>query len=371
MAKRSSGGATVLVTGLGDLGGRVVDALAREPGIERLIGAGRDAERGGAITGQAALAAELLEGPRTVGFERADLEDVEATGALLRRTDPDVIVMAASQHTWWRAPDELPYVAWLPLQVRLVHRLMQARAVAGARGRVVCLPFPDVVIPVLRGMGSAPEAGGGNVAEVAAKLGLLAAAAHSARRDEVQVRLVMHHAAERTAFGAFASLAGAGGEPGAPPWVAEVVVRGQALGAGEVEALFRSPYALSGGREAQSLTAAATAALVRALLSDEPSCCHVPGARGLPGGYPVRVSAGGIELDLPPGMTEQQAVAINESAARWDGVERIEADGPVVYTSAAAAACASVLGMRADRLAPGDHDAAAAELLARRDAPAR
>ena len=364
-------GATVAVVGLGDLGGRVVDALARETVIERLIGAGRDVSRGNALMAQAGLTADHLDGPRSVDYEPMDLEDVSATAALLERVDPDLIVTAASHHTWWRSPDRLPYVAWLPLQIRLVRRLMEARSAAGVQGRVVCLPFPDVVIPALDAVGLAPEAGGGNVAEVAAKLRLLAAAGHGVPREDVRVRLVMHHAAERLAFGAFQSLAGDREEAGDPPWAAEVLVRGEPLPGDQVDALFRTPYALTDGRETQGLTAAATAALVRGLLGDEETELHVPGVEGLPGGYPARVSSSGIDLELPKGMTREQAVAINQAAGRWDGVERIDPDGTVVYTREAADACQAAFGSRVESLSPSDHDAAADELLARRDALAR
>lgn len=98
----------------------------------------------------------------------------------------------------------LPYAAWLPLQVPLVRRLMEARREAGVRAPVVALAFPDAIGPVLAAAGLAPDAGAGNVAEVAAKLA--ACAEHA--REEVEVRLVMHHASERLAFGAFASPAG-------------------------------------------------------------------------------------------------------------------------------------------------------------------
>ena len=60
---------TALVIGLGDLGTRVLDSLARLPELERLVGASRDEEHGRARAAQAALEAELLGGPRHVEFD--------------------------------------------------------------------------------------------------------------------------------------------------------------------------------------------------------------------------------------------------------------------------------------------------------------
>jgi hypothetical protein len=234
--------------------------------------------------------------------------------------------------------------------------MMRARDAAGIAAPVVSLPFPDVVGPALAPLGLAPEAGAGNVAEVAAKL----AARTGASREDVQVRLVLHHAAERSALGAFERLASA--VEGRPPWAAEVLVGGEPLPAGEVEALFAAPYRTLDGRAAQGLTAAAAVAVVEGLLSDEPVAGHVPAPAGRPGGYPVRLSRAGIALDLPAGMGEADAVALNERAAAWDGVEQVEADGTIVLTPGAAEAAQEALGVDLARMAPGELDGLAERL---------
>jgi hypothetical protein len=361
--------ATVMVVGLGDLGGRILDLLAREPRIGRLVGASRDVARGEATCGQAALVAALRGGVGRVEFERLDLDDEDETAAVLARVAPDAIVTAAAGYAWWHPADPalgaLPYVAWLPLLITPIRGLMRARAAAGVTAPVVSLTFPDAVGPALAPAGLAPELGAGNVAEVAAKLGLLAARDAGVPRADVDVRLVLHHAVERIAFGTFASLGAAPGDGGEPPWHAEVRVRGEALAPDRVDALLRAPYPLQPGRASQQLTAASAAAAVCALLDDEPTAMHVPAPHGRPGGYPVHVSRSGVTLDLPAGLEESDAVSINERAAAWDGIEAVEPDGTVVLSATAAATVAEVLGWRSGRLAPDDHVALAAELAAR------
>jgi KR domain len=347
--------ATVLVIGLGDLGTRVLDALARVGDVERLVGASRDSEHGRARAGQAALVAELSGGPRRVEFERLDVSDVEATAALLVRLQPELVVMAASRLTWWRPPPDeavarLPYAIWLPLQVPLVRSLMLARRDAGSSTRVVSLPYPDAVGPALAPLGLAPDLGAGNVAETAPKLARLAG-------PGAEVRLVMHHAAQRVAFGAGSYSGVRLRMDGEPPWVAEVRVGGERLPDDRVRELFRAPLSLPVGRDTHELTAAATAHAVRALLSDEPVATHAPAPGGRPGGYPVRLSRRSIELDLPDWLDEGAAVDVNERAARWDGIERIEPDGTIVFTE-------PLLGI--ERVHPDEVDALADELEARR-----
>ena len=359
---------TVLVIGLGDLGQCVVDVLSQHSG-GRLIAAARDAEHARSVAGQAALVAALCGGPRVVEPAVVDLDDVDGTPEVLARLQPDVIVLAASRLTWWRVPEaarSLPYGAWLPLHVPLVRSLMQAAVAAGIRAPVVALPFPDAVGPVLAGAGLAPATGAGNVLEMAAKLAVVAAGRAGVGLDAVDVRLVAHHATERVAFSAFGGLAGDEGAPiGPAPLHAGVTVDGEALPEDDVRRLLTAAYPLLSGRATHGLTAAATAATVWALLSEEPRRLHVPAPAGRPGGYPVRISRAGIELDLPPGMKEADAIAVNAVAARWDGIERIEPDGAFVYCRWVSDALERTLGLRVERVEPAESDAIADDLAAR------
>ena len=351
--------ATVVVVGVGDLGGRILAALARCPSVGRLVAAGRDAERVGAQAGQAALVARLTDGAGRVEPARVDLTDAEATAATLRGLAPDVIVTAATEYSWWRGSRlTLPYAGWLPLQFPLARALMQAQRAGAPDAHVVLLPFPDAIGPMLAAEGLAPTVGAGNVAEVAAKLELLAGAG-------AEVRLVMHHAAERVAFGAFASVGGDESEPGEPPWTARVALDGEVLAADRVAELFRAPYALPEGRATHDLTTAATVAVVDGLLSDAPVRAHVPAPGGLPGGYPVLLSRAGAELDLPDGVTREEAIAVNVAAGAWDGVESVGADGTVQLTDAAGRALSDAVGTEVRAIAPGDHAVLAAALRER------
>jgi hypothetical protein len=363
--------ATVAVVGLGDLGERVVDSVARLP-LGRVAAIGRSHERADRVAYQAALVAGILGGADRVEPFRADVGDVEATAALLGGLAPQVIVMAASRHTWWRTPPGLrpiPYGLWLPLHLGLVRDLVRARDEAGLSAPVVALPAPDAVGPALRTIGCAPELGAGNVAEVAVKLRRLAAVEEHVAPELVSVRLVAHHAVERYAFDAFRTLGGPEGglAGGPPPFRAHVEVEGRVLPDERVRALLRSRYPLLEGRGSHAMTAAATAATVAALLDDVPQHIHVPAPGGRPGGYPVRASAAGVELDLPDGTSESDAVAINTTAARWDGIERIEEDGEVVFTREAANEVERLLGWRLERFVVGEADAVAAEMERRRD----
>jgi hypothetical protein len=73
---------------------------------------------------------------------------------------------------------------------------------------------------------------------------------------------------------------------------------------------------------------------------------HVPGPRGLPGGYPVKF-AGEIALDLPAALTRSEAIAWNLRYEQDSGLV-IDPDGHATYT-----------GVLRDRLAAHSRDLAA------------
>ena len=78
-------------------------------------------------------------------------------------------------------------------------------------------------------------------------------------------------------------------------------------------------------------------------------------------------SRDGVALDLPAGVSEEHAIAVNATAARWDGIETIAADGSVTFTRECADAVEAALGWRLEHVGAGEIDAVADELAARRD----
>ena len=69
-----------------------------------------------------------------------------------------------------------------------------------------------------------------------------------------------------------------------------------------------------------------------AILEDTNEYTHASSPNGLIGGYPVRLSAKGAEIVLPEQVALDQAIKINESAERFDGVEKIKEEGTIIYT---------------------------------------
>lgn len=359
---------TLLLVGLGSLGGVILELLAREPGIGRLVAASRHAERGRARVNLARVGA-IAQGPAPeIDFAPLDLNEPGAVAALVDRVRPALVLSTATMQTWWLA-DLLPeahatalgrarFGAWLPVHLAPTMKLMTALRGAGYRGLTLTAPYPDVVNGVLGRIGLAPSCGVGNLDEIEPKVRLLAAERLGARLDEVTVTLVAHHALERYVFTAVE------GEP--PPHFLRVECGGRDV-TREVDAeeLLFAPYLLPPNPSWHFLTASSTLRLVRALRSPTPVRLHAPAPGGLPGGYPVLASRDGVTPAPIDGLPLEDAVAINERSHRWDGVERIEPDGTVVVCDEDARVLRDVLGYDGARVAPADAEARARELVAR------
>ena len=102
--------------------------------------------------------------------------------------------------------------------------------------------------------------------------------------------------------------------------------------------------------------------VIMGIWNDTGELCHAPGPNGLPGGYPVRAGADGVEVFLPEGITMEGAIRINEEGAKADGIERIEDDGTVVFSSDAANIMREVLGYDCRPMRPHESEERAKEL---------
>lgn len=359
---------SVMIVGLGGLGAIILELLARERTGYRIVVASRNVARGQARCNLATLGALAQGRAPDIRFVKLDLTDRAATIETIRREQPDLILSTATRQTWW-LPDLLParqaaainragFGVWLPVHLTLTRKLMEAVRDAEYGGGVMTAPFPDVVNCVLGRLGLAPTCGIGNLAEIVAKVRALAGARLRMPPSRIHVTLVAHHALEAWALGR------ARGEM--PPYYlrvrAEDADAADAIGAGD---LLRASFPLPDGPVRHFLTAGAAARLVRAFFSPRPVLCHAPGPGGLPGGYPVVAGDACVRLAPIEGLSRAEAIDINERSHRFDGIERIEADGTVVFRPKSSAVMREVLGYDCERLPPGDIDLRARELIAR------
>ena len=339
---------TVLVSGVGALGTFAVELLARSPGVDRIVTMKRSPWTGPSRVSLTMLGAVFQGHAKPWHHYQVDLADTDAVADVLADERPDVIVHSATVQSPRRLmnADVEPRIRdllrragfgmWLPWHLLPATQLMTAIRAAGLDTAVVNASFPDVVNPALHArFDHGPDAGAGNVEVCVAQIVRYMTDVESVVPERLRVSLVGSHA-----------LLGYG--PDVPHHL-EVTIDGRDVTEQyDLATMLAWPEPIQWSRvDDFSLFAASAVKNAVALLSSDMTRTHVSGARGLPGGYPSLIGGGRVELDLPESLDVDTAVAINQRAGAWDGIERIESDGTVVYTDGSSDAMVE-LGCPAD-----------------------
>ncbi|WP_216214553.1 KR domain-containing protein [Amycolatopsis aidingensis] len=338
---------TVLIIGAGDMGERVADGLAAGGRVRRLLLAGRSAVVDAAAATVASARDCLVEAIRL------DASRQDEVAELLSRARPDLVVHCASLRGPWamsgrsdpaaRAIAAAGLGLRLPYQLPLVLSVLRAARDAGYQGPVANLSFPDVTGPVLARLGLAPTIGLGNAAMMQLRV---RAALRAARPEQPAplIRVLGHHA---QVFDVMQARPPADPDQRCRVYLGEDGQRDDTLA-------YQAPP-LAPGPRYNVVTAAAVLPVLEALLPGAAPLRHSTAApAGLPGGYPVRIADGAVTLDLPPGLTEAEAIACNERMAHGDGVESIDEDGTVHLTAASRQAVAGIAPELAEPVAVTD-----------------
>jgi hypothetical protein len=357
-----------MLIGVGGLGSVLLELLAREDWLGHIVVCGRDTRRGTARCNLAILGALAQGCHPSIEFVQLDLNDIDQTAEVIQRLAPDLILSTATLQTWW-LPDLLPkqraaeihragFGMWLPVHLTLTLKLMRAVKESGYAGITLTAPFPDVVNNVLDKLDLAPTCGIGNLDEIVPKVRLLAAKRLGAPLEAVRATMVGHHALGSAVYG--------NPSDELPPYFLRVELGGKdvtdELNGGS---LLRAAFPVTDGAATHFLTAGSTVRLVKAFFSQSGDFLHAPAPNGLPGGYPVIVSDRGVQVAPIDGLTLEQAIAINEASHRFDGIERIEPDGSVIFVPQSAQIFRDVLGYDGNHLSPDDSEPRAHELMAR------
>ena len=362
---------TVVVFGIGKLGGAVVDHLCvRHPEV-RFVLVSRSRERSTKRANLSRyLAAQWRLFPEIIG-EESDLLDVARTGDLLSRLKPDVVFNATTPFPWWKL-DHLPEREsrlaaragsgmWCALDALLPLRLTEAMDRSGIQAVHVNGCYPDMTNAFLAGMRCAPELGIGNISNLVPGLVLGWAAELGVEPRHVEVRIVGHHSVSLFAPSV-----------GCPETPYELEIRspkGCIRFSGPDDrpfAVLRRHASRVRGLDGLGVTIGSAVTVLDELLGGASLLHHSPGALGLPGGYPIRLQPGGQpRLDLPSGLSMDSAAAINIAAQRFDGVEHVQR-GAVSATPLAREAYREIVGAELPAIvAPGDVEALSQDAVAR------
>ncbi|PBB95658.1 hypothetical protein [Mesorhizobium sp. WSM3862] len=362
----------ILIVGHGVLGVDVLNFLSQSGKPYDLHVGARDVPRASLRANQAMCTALNLGHHPTIEVAAMDLMNVEATAERLAALRPDIIFNATTLHSWWvitqLPPDAYQQIdracggVWTPMHLVLVRRLMKAVREAGLQSVVVNASYADVTNAALAAEGLSPTIGIGNVANAVPGIRLAAAHLLGCEVKAIDVRFfAQHYVSDR--------IQRTGSTNGAPYHLTIYrdcqKTRPEEVDHDLIFANVVERFRRVGGIEGNSVTASSATAVLRALADRVERVVHAPGPLGLVGGYPVRVAPRGISIDLPEGLSLDDAVEINRKCQKYDGIEAVESDGTVRFTAESAEIMRELLGYDCDAMAPDECEDRANELTAK------
>ena len=316
--------ADIVVFGTGNFAARILfDLAATAPSALRVGVAGRNRARLAWLrTAGAARAAMFGTGVRVADYF-VDPLSTESAARLLADLRPRIVVNTASAQggraaserpdPWAKLVHEAGLGITALLQARISLDISRASAAAAPQAYFVNCCYPDVVNPMIAAARLPITSGIGNVAILEHAF----AGALGPGREKI------HLLAQHAALAAF--------RRPAEERVGKAPVR-MWLGGREVTDVFERFASVKLAPEPViDISGASGVPLFIAMVMQKPWFGHVPGPNGLSGGYPVRLEEGALKLDLPPGISSNEAIDWNAAFEGDNGV-LVEPGGFVSYT---------------------------------------
>jgi hypothetical protein len=315
---------TVLVFGTGAFAARIVfDIAATADRLVRVVIAGRNPDRLSWLVTASAARAMIFARPANFVARQCDLLDKEEVDTVLSTERPTVVVQAASVQTssviattgdaWSRLVAEGGLSATAVFQALLSTRVAASISGLGLDTRLVNCSFPDVVNPIIEALGHRVACGIGNVAILSNVF-----AAISGLVEPGRLKVLAHY----QTIAPWRRPPEARVGPAPRVFVDDI----------EVDNVFAKFQAARLTPEpAIEISGASGVPLILTLTSGGTWCGHVPGPNGLPGGYPVKVREGIVDLDLPARVSREEAVAWNSRFEETNGLV-VDRTGWAQYT---------------------------------------
>ena len=334
---------TVMVFGVGETALWLLEFLARSEGVDRIITS--DISKKGYYRTNGAAASSTHQGfSKKFRFYQNDVRDIDATSRLVERIKPDVILSLLTHHSMnalriavpgtrdKRAvlPANIRDMLWdagfgpfLPWQLLLPVKLMEAVRKSGIQTHVINASDPGIVGPVIwKHLGYGPTIGLGTFDVAIGRIRRYVSMKEGVPVKDITMYFVGdYHVYQRVST-----------EP--IPFFLKIL-----LGDLDITGKYDTKWLISerdclpmSNAGTYSSTAASGVKNVLAILGDTNELTYVPSPNGLIGGYPVRLGSNGAAVVLPEELTLEQAIIINQEVEKFDGIERIEDDGTVVYT---------------------------------------
>ena len=313
----------VLIAGTGFFAERIAFDLAVTTTRPMTVAiGGRNRERMDWLAMAANGRAAVFGNPVVFHTAPVDWTSPETVAESVGPCDPGVLVQAVSIQSprvieqpdtpWGQVIARAGYDVTGIFQAVLAARSGAAMGLAGNRGTMVNCCYPDAANQILAAKGLPIACGVGNIEILACMF-----AADLGIRRRGSLRLLAHHAN----LGQWHKPAAA--RVGTPPrvWLDGVELDGVFARFAHIDLPVTPLNVVSG---------CTAVPVIQALAGHGDYVGHVPGPDGLPGGYPVTIRGGALELDLPAGLGRDEAVAWNRAFEEAGGM--VVDDGRVRFS---------------------------------------
>ena len=358
---------SILIIGsAGSVGHDMIYQIAAMNNPVKVIGADVNEEKGLYEIEEALHSAHNLGNYPDFSFQKINLFDIDTTAENLKEIKPKVICNLGSLGSWWVTrllPDDVykeigPVGPWIPNHFTLAFKLMQAVKKSKIKTNVVNGAFPDLTNVILSKLGLAPTCGGGNMDLGINRVRRLIARDLKIPFKNVLVYGIGHHGTYYTA------------RMDGPMWY-KIIADGEDVTEKYPHKQIVKMYQKFGyGKSIQYQSALidqfrTSSSFLKHCLAIYNNtgeiCASVAGPNGLPGAYPCKLSEKGADLVLP-GISLEEAIKINQSGARIDGIEEVKDDGTVVFCDENVEHMKKVVGYDCKELKPSDQESRQKEL---------
>ena len=367
MEKRK--GKSIIIFGIGSMGGWVLEFLARSKGIEKIIVADVNEEYGRMKVENAAIGAAWGGFFKQIEFRKIDVFDIDRTTDFLKIVNPDIIYSSMALPITLGAAFRLPshiakqWVGYMaityPAHLVLIMKLMQAikRADVNPEPFVISNSLPDIVNPILWKKGLGPNVGAGNIDNRVGEIKRRVSIEKNVPMNEIDVWMITEHA-----FMARGS---------SVPYFLKIQIHGKdcteeinhKIGVSKLLSRYVEYNSDEGTKISLPMMASSAVKHIMAIINNTNEFSHAPGPNGLPGGYPIRINSKGVKIELPEGIAMEEAVKINTDAMKYEGVEEIKGNGTVVFTDEGHKAFKNVFGLEIKEIKFEDNEQVAKEML--------
>lgn len=315
--------ANLLICGTGVFAERILCDLAMsatEP--VSVVVAGRNAERLHWLKTAANARALVFGRPVKVDFYKVDFRSPDAVAECISASKPRVVVqsasaqpssvLGASENAWSRlvAQTSLSVTALFQAYLSIsVARVVKAHA---PQAYFVNCCYPDVVNSILKALKLPVSCGVGNVAILSS---VFPACLRGERR---RMRVLAHYQTITPWRQPRAERKG----PAPRVWLDDDEIADVFATFADVKLTPAPVIEISG---------AANVPMLLAMAADKSWSGHVPGPAGLPGGYPVSFKNGSFNLNLPAGLSRDEAIDWNSKFEKADGLY-VSDDKRLVFT---------------------------------------